>query len=239
VSVEVLDYRLEVRGVAAGRHVLRCKEEGRHARLEAEAAFEGPLGSAKVTQLSRCHRDKMTSYEFQETTRDRGGERRMRVEFDGRDGLVRFRRGSDDLAETPYLQPFRDPLSMLRELRRADPEADRLRIPMLGKTVEARSLGEVELDTALGPKRARAYLLHPGGSWVWVDVEPPHAILKLTQRTPDGMVDALLVGIAQDTRLPGWEAEEQGGKRKRGKRRRGKRRRRKGRGGRSRGGGGE
>jgi len=230
VSVEVLEYRLDVRGVPAGRHVLRSEDEGRDARLEGEATFEGPLGPARVLQLSRCHANLMTSREFRETTHDRSGERRMRIEFDDGDGLVRMRRG-DELAETPYLESFRDPLSMLRELRRADPAALRIRIPMLGKVVEARALGEVELATELGPKRARAYQLHPGGSWIWVDAEPPHTILKFTQRTPDGLVDAVLVKVAQETELPGWDAEEgRGGAKKRGKRRR----RRRGRGGRSR-----
>jgi len=240
VSVEVLDYRLEVRGVPAGRHVLRSEEQGRDARadgarrasvrLEGEATFEGPLGPARVLQLSRCDADLMTSREFRETTVDRSGERRTRIEFDEGDGLVRMRRG-DELAETPYLTSFRDPLSMLRELRRADAAAQRIRIPMLGKVVEARSLGMVELTTELGPKQARAYQLHPGGSWLWIDAEPPHPILKLTQRTPDGLVDALLVKIAHGTELPGWDAEEgRGGTKKRSKRRR----RRRGRGGRSR-----
>jgi hypothetical protein len=236
VSVEVLAYRLEVRGVSAGRQLLRSKEEGRHARLEAEAEFSGPVSAARVVQLSRCHRDKMTSYEFVETSKDRGGERRMRIDFDGRDGLVRMRRGQDDVAETPYLQPFRDPLSMLREVRRTGPALERLRIPMLGTTVEAHAVDEVELDTALGTKRARVFQLHPGGSWIWVDLAPPHPILKLTQRFPEGHLDALLESIAQETQLPAWDAEQQ----RSGKRRRGKRRKRRGRrrGGRSRSRGG-
>ena len=238
MSVEVLAYRLEMRGVAAGRQLLRTKEEGRHARLEAEAEVGGPLADARVVQLSRCHRDKMTSYEFVETTRDRGGERRMRVDFDGRDGLVRMRRGQDDVAETPYLRPFRDPLSMLREVRRAGPDVERLRIPMLGTIVEARAVDEVELETALGAKRARVYQLLPGGSWLWIDLEAPHAILKATQRLPEGHLDALLERIAQEAQLPGWDAERQpSGKKRRGKRRRRRGRRRGGRA-KSRGGSG-
>jgi len=229
VSVEVLDFRLEVRGAAVGRQTLRSKEEGRHARLEAEATFEGPLGAAKVVQLSRCHRDKMTSYEYREVTRDRSGERKVRFEFDGRDGLVRLERG-EDRAEAPYIEALRDPLSMLRELRRALPNAERIRMPMLGKTVEARCLGEVDVDTALGATRARAYQLFPGGSWVWVDVAPPHRIVKLRQRTADALIDAVLVGIGQEATLTAWNVEEQGQDRKRGRRRR----RRRGRGGKSR-----
>ncbi|MEX2502856.1 MAG: hypothetical protein WD336_10815 [Trueperaceae bacterium] len=235
MSVEVHGYRFEVRGVAAGRQVLRAKEEGRQVRLEGDARFEGPLPKAQVVQLSRCHRDKGTSYEYTERTHDRSGQRSFRIEFDGRDGLVRFQRSDAESAETPYLQPFRDPLSMLRELRRAPADAERIRIPMLGSTVEALALGEIDLDTDLGPKRARTYLLHPGGSWAWIDVAPPHAILKLSQRTPDGRIDAYLTSIGSDASLPNWDVDHDAGRGRKGKRRK---RRRRGRGGRSRGGSG-
>lgn len=234
MSVEVHTYRLEVQGVPAGRHVLRNRDEARQTRLEAELQLEGPLGPATVVQLSRCHRDEMISHEFREHTRDRHGEREMRIDFDGRDGLVRMRRSGDDSAETPYLLPFRDPLSMLLELRRTASEAEPVRIPMLGKPVLARPLGEVDLDTALGPKRAHAYLVQPGGSWLWIDVEPPHAILKFTQRSPEGRLDALLVSVASDTRLPAWSQAEDAGKPRKSRKRR-RRRRSRGGGGRSRG----
>lgn len=235
MSVEVHTYRLELQGSPAGRHVLRSRHEARQTRLEGELTLEGTLGPAHVLQLSRCHRDKMTSHEFRERTRDRHGEREMRIEFDGRDGLVRMRRNGGDSAETPYLRPFRDPLSMLLEIRRLPPVDEPVRIPMLGKTVLARPLGEVELETALGAKRARAFLVQPGGSWLWIDSEPPHAILKLSQRLPDGRLDALLVSVAHDTRLPGWDEAEGGPKPRKSRKRR---RRRRGRGGsRSRGDG--
>lgn len=228
MSVEVLDYRLEVRGLPAGRHVVRSKEEGRHVRMECEATFEGPLPAAKVVQLSRSRRDDRVSQEFRETTKDRSGERRFRMVFDGRDGLVKLERG-DEKAETPYVEAFRDPLSMLRELREAPPDVARVRIPMLGKTVEARALGEVELETPLGRRTARSYQLFPGGSWLWIDVEAPHAIVRFRQRTGDGLVDGVLTRMAEETSLPAWEALDKGG----GARKRGKRRRRR-RGGRSR-----
>jgi uncharacterized membrane protein YgcG len=125
---------------------------------------------------------------------------------------------------------------MLRELRLAPPDAERVRVPMLGKTVEARPAGDTELETPLGRRRVRAYQLFPGGSWLWVDLEPPHAIVKFRQRTPDGTIDGILERVAEETALPAWDAQ---GKRS-GGRRRGKRRKRR-RGGRSRsssGGGG-
>ena len=234
MSVEVLTYRLEARGGPAGRQVLRTEASERNVRLECEARFEGPLPRAEVVQLSRCRPDDGVSYSFQERTRDRNGTRGFRFDLDARAGLIRFTRSDGDAAEAPAIEPIRDPLSLLRELRRAAPDAQRIRVPMLGKAVEARAVGEAELTTDLGPKRARTYLLHPGGSWVWIDVAPPHAILKLAQRTPDGRVDALVASIAQEASMPLWE-ELDDDRRKATTGRRRKRRRR-GRGGRARGG---
>ena len=230
MPVEVLDYRLEVRGVAAGRQIVRSRTDGRQVRMETEATFDGPLPAATVVQLSRSLRDDFVSHEFRETTKDRSGERRFQVVFDDQDGLVKLRRG-EDKAEAPYVEPFRDPLSLLRELRAAPPDATRVRVPMLGKTVEARAIGEAEIETPLGTRRTRAFQLFPGGSWVWIDLEPPHAIVKFTQRTEDARIDGVLSSISTSDALPLWDAQGKRG----GGRRRGKRRRRR-RGGRSRGG---
>ncbi len=232
MSVEVLTFRLEARGGPAGRQVLRTDASDRNVRLECEARFEGPLPRAEVVQLSRCRPEDGVSYAFQERTRDRNGTRGFRIDLDGRAGLIRFTPSDGDPAEAPAIEEVRDPLSLLRELRRTGPEVQRIRLPMLGKTVEARAVGETDLETDLGPKRARAFLLHPGGAWVWIDVAPPHAVLKLAQRTVEGRVDALLSSIAQEASMPLWEELDDGRK---GSSRRRKRRRR-GRGGRARSG---
>ena len=226
--VEVLEYRFEVRGVPAGKNVVRRTTRDGEVLEESEATFTGPLSDASVVQLSRRDAEAGHSLEFRESTKDRGGERRMQITFDSSDGVVRMQRGND-VAEVPYVEPFRDPLSMLSEIRSLDPDASRIRIPMLGKTVEAHALGETELQTPLGPKRARAFQVFPGGSWLWVDVEAPHEIVKLTQRTGDAFVDAWLVERSEGSRMPAWDGESEGGS---GKRKRGRRRRR--RGGRSR-----
>jgi len=64
---------------------------------------------------------------------------------------------------------------------------------------------------------------------LWVDVEAPHEIVKLTQRTGDAFVDAWLVERSEGSHMPAWDGASEGGS---GKRKRGRRRRR--RGGRSR-----
>lgn len=230
VSVEVHTYRLEVRGTVAGRHVMRQQEEQHEVRMEAEMDLEPPLGPCNVVQLSRSAREENESIEFAEHQEDRQGHHAFRVDFDRGRGQVLMRRDQQDQAAVPFLLPFRDPLSMLRELRRVSPETDQVRIPMLGKSVVARTLGEVDLDTALGPRRARSYLLQPGGSRVWIDTKPPHAILRLSQAMPDHLLEARIVTIGHDTRMPAWERFGGDGDRKSSRKRR--RRRRRGRGGR-------
>ena len=86
--------------------------------------------------------------------------------------------------------------------------------------------GEVDLATSLGNRRARAYLLHPGNSVVYIDTQAPHPILKLTQRLLDGHLDALLVSIASEATLEGFgdvgrqqESGPKAGRRRRGRRR--------------------
>ncbi len=227
VSVEVLEYRFEVRGAPAGGQVVRTRARKDDVHLEVDATFDAPVGDARVRQLSRSDPRDHHSHEFVETTKDRSGDRKVRIAFDADQGLVTLDRG-DDRADVPYLEPFRDPLSMLHELRHADPARTLLRIPMLGNAVEAHLLETTEVATDLGPILARSYQLVPGGSRVWVEDAEPHRIVKVRQRTPTGALDAILVREESDTRLPGWDAESGSG------RKRGRRRRRRGRGGRSR-----
>lgn len=117
---------------------------------------------------------------------------------------------------------------MLLELRELG-DAEHALVPMLGKDVTVQRVGEVELDTPMGAREAVAYLLHPGGSVVYVDREPPHLLLKFTQRLVDGFVDAVLVRVDEENELEDFEAPGNGGGSRRrgsGKRRRRSRRRR-------------
>ena len=114
---------------------------------------------------------------------------------------------------------------MLAEVRRLG-DSSATEIAMLGKDVVVQFLGAVDLNTALGDRKANAYLLHPGNSVVYVDAQAPHAILKLTQRLPDGHLDALIVSIASEATLEGFAEDERHQERgsKPGRRRRGRRR---------------
>lgn len=231
MSVEVCSYRLTMRGKPVGTHVLKTESKGRVTRMEGTSHFQGGLGTMSVVQSSRSSASSHHSLRFREETKERSENRTFDVAFDEGRGLVRATRGPRDVAETPYLRPYRDPLSLLNEIRNLGANGA-LNIAMLGKDVSVQYVGEVDLTTALGAKRARAYLLHPGQSVVYVDVESPHTILKLTQRLADGHVDALLVRVASEASLEtfGEDDKRQGqdgkGQRKRRGRRKPRRRRR-------------
>lgn len=221
MSVEVVSYRLAYRGKPAGTQVIKTEVLGRVRRMEAKAVFQGPLGNVTVTQRSRSSAQHHHSIRFLEETQERSAKRVFDVQFDAQTGLVRATTGPKDVATTPYIRPYRDPLSLLGQVRDLA-GTSAYGVAMLGKDVSVQFAGEVELGTALGERRAWAYVLHPGGSVVYVDVREPHTILKLTQRLADGQLDSLLVSVASEASLEGFGEDEAGGKR--GQKRRGRRR---------------
>ena len=223
--VEVVSYRLSHRGKPVGIQTIKTADLGRHTQLENRSQFQGTFGVGTVVQRSRCHMQGV-SLRFLEETQERSDNRKFDVVFDAKAGLVTAAKGPKDNAQAPYLLPYRDPLSLLHEIRQLGELEGPYRIPLLGKEVTVQLAGEVELDTVLGKRRARAYVLHPGQSVVYVDVEAPHTILKLTQRLPDGHLDALLVKVATEASIdPFGEPTEPRGKGGKSGRRRGQRRR--------------
>jgi len=226
MSVEVVSYRLTYRGRPAGTQVIKTEVAGKVRRMEARAAFQGPLGNATVVQRSRSSAQHHHSLRFTEETQEREGKRVFEVQFDAASGLVRATTGRKDAATAPYIRPYRDPLSLLEQVRTLGGESVH-GVAMLGKDVTVLLVGEVELTTALGERRAWAYRVHPGGSLVYVDMQAPHAILKLTQRLAEGYLDSLIVSIASEPRLEGFgdEDQKQGQPKRRGRRRQRRRRR--------------
>lgn len=222
MAVESQSYRLTLRGKPVGTHVLKSETKGGVTHLEGKLLLQGSLGAGTILQMSRSNRHTFTSHSFREVTDVRNEQRVYEVEFQEPRGLVVATRGKDR-AEVPLLRPYRDPLSMLQEIRFLPAGTEVATIPMLGKDVQVRLVDEIELETVFGPRRARAWLLYPGRSYVYVDTTPPHAILKLTQRLDEHLVDATLVRTAQEAEMTAWkEPSRKGGKR----RRRGRKRRR-------------
>lgn len=219
MTVEVCSYRLTSHGKPAGSHVLKTFDNGRNTQLEAKLQLQGSLGQWTVLQQSRCHTQRFHSLQFTEENSRRGERRTYEVEFNLNDGMVHAKRNQKDSASVPYIRPFRDPLSLLFELRGRCGE-ELIRVPMLGKDVVAQRLGEVELDTGIGKRAALAYSLHPGGSYVYLDVNAPHHLLKLTQRLTDQWVDALLVKVAHEAPAEALEAKPTKGRRRSRRRRR-------------------
>jgi hypothetical protein len=240
--VEALAYRLTHRGRPAGRLLVRTGERGRVAVVEARLQLQGVLGGATITQNSRCHADRHHSLRWRETTEGRADGRPFDVVFDPDAGLVTATVGRHDTASVPYLLPYRDPLSLVRELRAvtaaasapgAETPAVPWRIPLLGKDVVVSRIVDVDMEHAGGRRLGRGYVLHPGGSFVVIDLAPPHVPLKLVQRLPEGVLEALLVEISTEDTMPGLgdgRAEDETVKSSTGRRRPRRRRRGRGRG---------
>ena len=206
MSVEVLSYRLALRGKPVGSLVLRALLQGRVVALESRLALQGAGGdlSGSVVQTSRLQLgsrgEPPRSLHFHEEISDRGETRRFDVRFDAGTGLVKATRGSGDVAQTPYLLPYLDPLSLLWRVRHFE-SATSLRVPMLGKEVVVERLGDMRLETTSGEREADVFSLRPGGAFVYVDKAAPHHLLKLTQPVEDAHLNAFLVRVDEEDAL--------------------------------------
>lgn len=215
-----MEYRLESRRGALGRMVMREETRGDAVRLESETEWSSAAWNKRMLLLSRADAVTFESQEFREVERDGQGERKSIFRFDEASGVVKLKRSSGEVAEAPWLEGYVDPLSMLLRIRHAKAGIDRLRLPMIGKTVEARLISEREIETPVGSFQARAFRIVPGSQLVWVAEDAPHAIVKFVQWTPNGPVEGTLDRLATEQRLPLWDQEKKPGRRRRGRRRR-------------------
>jgi hypothetical protein len=221
--VEVCSYRLSLRGKPVGSQVLRTVDQGQTIWLETKVMLQGGLGQHTITQQSLLSRQTLVSLRFREEVVSASERRQYRLDFDADEGLVKASRGSGDYAEAPYLRPYQDPLGLLYQVRQLG-GAEQARVPMLGKDVIVEQLGSTTLETALGERAVRVYSLYPGGSYVYVDRAPPFALLKMVQRSEQGVIEALLVRLEEEEADAAGEGDASRGGRKR--RRKRKRRRR-------------
>jgi hypothetical protein len=227
MAVEVCAYRLNLRGKPIGSHVLRTQVSRYGVELEARLMLQGSLGQSVVTQTSSLEAGTLLCRRFRELTQEGQEKRVYELDFDEASGLVRASSGKAR-AEVPYSRPYRDPLGLLHFIRYLGDEVESLRVPMLGKDVLIERLPDVELSTGLGSRQARAYLLSPGPGYVYVDVDEPRAILKLSQRLEAGLLDALIVKVSQEEEAFRRRDERSKRRKGRGGRRRTPRRRRDG-----------
>lgn len=208
MATEVCTYTLSYGGKPVGSQLLRTTVGADEVALEARLLLQGALGQHSVTQTSLLSPTDLRSARFSELTESRDGRRAFEVAFDAKSGLVRAVRrvgAQSDAADTPYVRPYSDPLGLLYTLRQSvaeDAAEDALpattRVPMLGKDVLVERLPPTEVETALGVRRAWALILSPGPSYVYIDIAPPHLIVRLTQRLEEGLLDAFLVRVAHE-----------------------------------------
>lgn len=225
MAVEICSYTLSLGHKAVGSQLLRTAVSGRTTTLEARALFQGVFGQQSLTQTSQLLSGSFESLRFSEEGDGREGKRSFEVVFDAKSGLVRATRRTPmhtEHAETPYLRPYSDPLGLLHRLRNTVQGGEvsqevSLRVPLLGKDVVIEPLGECEVETALGPRRAAGFVLYPGPGYVYVDVQAPHALVRMVQPTQHGLLEAFLTRLVQeDSNLNGKpEAEPRSAKRRR------------------------
>ena len=229
MPAEIQSYRLTLRGKPVGTHTVTTVTQDQTTFMEGRFLLQNGLRPANIQQRSRFHSSEFFSYRFTEVSSGHGDNRTFDVTFNSQQGLVEARKGQDR-ASIPLLMPYRDPLSMLFELRRLEAGTESHRIPMLGKDVVARLVSDSTIDTGRGVRPAVTYALHPGASCLYLDQEYPHHILKLTQRLDDHFLEAILVKVAVEDAVPDWTMETPASGRPRTRRRKRRRRRRGGKG---------
>lgn len=200
--MEVFSYRLTMQGKSVGSQILTMHERGFSIFLEAKMQLQGALGNLTVTQQSKVHKEKFSSYFFNEETQDSKGKRQFNVTFDYQKGLVRASRSAQDKAEIPLILAFSDPLSLLYQLRQFKAGETVWHIPMLGKTVTVERIGEKTLDTVFGERLCYVYKLWPGASYVYIAKEAPHQIMMMTQRFDGRSLDAQLIKLNHENPRP-------------------------------------
>lgn len=205
------------------------------ALLEARMQLQGTLGNLTLVQTSRCDARDHHSLQWREAVEGRQDPPPFEVRFDAEHGVVRASRGRNDHASVPYLLPYRDPLSLLRELRERTAQAQRgqpsaalpWRIPLLGKDVLITAVRDGVMQNREEERAVRSYTLHPGGSLVVVQLTPPFPIVRFLQRLPDTTLEATLIDLGSAKSMAGWdEVDRANDDTTSSNRRRGRRRRR-------------
>ena len=225
MATEVLNFELTQRGSVVGSQQLRTELRGGTVHMEARLQLSGALGRSTIRQHSRSHVRQHHSLAFREEQQKRGDNRVYELQFDRSSGLVKVSATGSRAAEQPLIRPYRDPLAMLHEIRQLDPATTELTIPMLGKDVHVQFMTVTTLETAVGPREARVYRLYPGGSLLWIGVDPSMLLLRMQQRTDGAPIEAVLTGVASEAggREPARRTQQSG---RRSRSRRGRRRRR-------------
>jgi hypothetical protein len=194
---EEFQFNLTLGGRPAGSQRLTTHFERGLFVMRLDAHFQGGLGSHKRSQVSRLALDSRLPTVF--TENDNG--RVFETTFDRRDGLVRVRQHRDE-ASIALTQDYQDPVSVLQFLRDLPDDVRSVRVPMVGGTVLVTRLEDETVDSPWGPRPARVYYLRPGVNLVYIELEAPHRILKLTQTVGRSALEASLSRFVEGPAAP-------------------------------------
>ena len=193
---EELLFHLTLAGRPVGSQRLSTNFERGLFVMRLEASFQGGMGARKSSQVSRLEPGTRFPVSFMEN--DNG--RVFETVFDRREGLIKVRQHRDE-ASIALIEDYQDPVSILQYLRDLSEETRCARVPMIGGTVLVTRLEDQTLETPWGPLLARVYYLRPGVSFVYIEADAPHRILKLTQSLGKSALEATLSRVSEGVQV--------------------------------------
>lgn len=196
---EVCTYRLSYLGKPVGTFTVTSSERGANVFLDSQLQLQGSLGRASVTQKSKLHKHRLSSYFYNEETQEANSKRQFNVTFDYHKGIVRASKSAQDYSEVPLHLPYSDPLSLLYHLRQLGPDDVHLKIPLLGKAVYVERIQETKVETSMGPHDCFVYKVSPGTNYVYISKEKSKPIVSMTVRLDGRNLEAQLIKVHHET----------------------------------------
>lgn len=180
---EETDFTLSLHGQYAGVQHWSIRPERGAVVARVETEFGGALPRLRVHQTSRLHPRTLALLAYSEGEGHRAS---LELTLDYRAGELRLRQRGEEV-DAPLVSDYLDPVSLLLWLREWQAEAGERRVMrLIGGSVQVQCLpNDLLNDTPTQP-----FLLRPGGAGLWRSLEPATSILRLTQPTPFGLVDA-------------------------------------------------
>lgn len=180
---EDFELTLSLHGQYAGVQTWSIHPERGAVVTRVETEFGGALPRLRVHQTSRLHPRTLALLAYSEGEGHRAS---FELSLDYRAGEVRLRQRGEEV-DGPLVADYLDPLSLLLWLREWQTEVGERRVMrLIGNGSQVQRLPDEELDGV----PAQAFVLRPGSAGLWRSADPQARILRLTQPTPFGLVDA-------------------------------------------------
>ena len=200
-TLETCYYKVSLQSKAVGNYQLSTQRTRYSTLLDAKLSLQGSFANQTISQRSKLRYPQLYSLHYREENNDRQHTRSYEVFFDSEQGLVRAIKNGSDKANIPYTVAFQDPLGLLHQVRSLDRDVEQLRVPMLGKSVTVERISTNTLSVMGQDREVDVYIIYPGSNYIYVEVEKPRRIVKLSQRVHQQWLESLLVKV-ETQKLP-------------------------------------